>query len=96
MKILRIRRGFTTNSSASTEWVPPPNTAGPNPISSQTTPGSQGAGNAATNSQLASNGLTIGGIALAIVSIFLAERLIRHIVRKRKRSAADKQGNADE
>lgn len=24
MKILRIRRGFTTNSSASSEWVPPP------------------------------------------------------------------------
>jgi len=24
MKILRVRRGFTTNSSASSEWVPPP------------------------------------------------------------------------
>lgn len=23
MKILRVRRGFTTNSSASSEWVPP-------------------------------------------------------------------------
>lgn len=24
MKILRIRRGYTTNSSAYTEWLPPP------------------------------------------------------------------------
>ena len=28
MKILRIRRGFTTNSSASSEWVPPQWTPG--------------------------------------------------------------------
>jgi hypothetical protein len=28
MKILRIRRGFTTNSSAFTEWVPPPGSSG--------------------------------------------------------------------
>jgi hypothetical protein len=99
MKILRIRRGFTTNSSASTEWVPPPNAAGPNPLSgqaSQTTPSSQGAGHAAGNGQLATNGLTIGGIVLAIVSIFLAERVIRLVVRKRKRSATDEQGDADE
>lgn len=29
MKILRVRRGFTTNSSSYTEWLPPPNGSTP-------------------------------------------------------------------
>lgn len=51
MKILRIRRGYTTNSSAYTEWLPPPpgSTQGQQPAAAP--PGTTAAPPAAANLQ---------------------------------------------
>jgi hypothetical protein len=51
MKILKVRRGFTTNSSASSEWVPPEDMN----AQANTGPGNNGPENSGGNS-VSSNG----------------------------------------
>jgi hypothetical protein len=103
MRILRRHLGFTTNSSASSEWTggpvgqtTPPGSkplAAPDPAAPPATAPTQTAayGGAAEApgrpSPLWDNVLVLGGILLAILGIFAIERLVRRRLRRRK--AAD-------
>jgi hypothetical protein len=98
MKILRVRRGYTTNSSAYTEWLPPPPQGGnagqtvtppaqtPSPRAAgpaATVPGQTGQGVAAqAPSHLAGNSLLVAGLLAALVGVFVAERILRRLRRR--------------
>lgn len=99
MKILRVRRGFTTNSSSYTEWLPPPsgqgqgNSATPPPAGGSPVPAVQGGSGAApaqqSGSHLAGNTVTVLGILAALAAVFFGERLMRRLRRKREQSETD-------
>lgn len=97
MKILRVRRGFTTNSSGSAEWIPPdseqiepPGSSGTNDgaATQQTAPGGLTVTNGAPsrqtapNSKYASNGAIIGGIFGLLISLFFLEKWFRKLWKK--------------
>jgi len=118
MKILCCFKGFTTNSSAASEWIPPDfpvqnspgnkkesnseSTASDN-TQSGTSSGDNTQSNSATQenaktstetnsaprnetpSQTQENILVIAGFIMAILGIFLAERLIRKAIRTAKK-----------
>jgi hypothetical protein len=118
MKILRVRRGFTTNSSAYTEWLPPPGgasanggqgaagttaSAGADPAMSPpagATPGIVVPAPTTSPAQVfqppshaGGNAMAIVGIAGALATVFVAERVIRQALRRRRK---DDEGSDDE
>lgn len=101
MKILKIRRGFTTNSSASSEWIPSPN-GSPSGTPSNTLPNSAPGTtftpvtkivlpmNAQPGGSSTISNLTKGGGLIALVAvIFLADRTVRTLLRRRKAKRGD-------
>ncbi len=85
MRILRVRRGFTTNSSASSEWIPPEaNPPRPSlneslhvtkvvlPVGATPPPQAVNWGDAAK----------VGGLISIVAAFFVAERAARSIVRR--------------
>ena len=91
MKIIRIRSGFTTNSSSASEWVPPEG-VGPNGEDLSAEPDSQvlqsgtetpapAPGILNTNNPVISLGL----IGLAILLLFLIEEAVRRVLKKLKK-----------
>ena len=91
MKIRRIRRGFTTNSSSAGEWVPGQPTPTPTPRSKggdhnlgksfvlkpSTTPQSGSSETPATPwSHVGMSSALLGGLALVVGGIILAEKLL--------------------
>ena len=81
MRIVRVRRGFTTNSSAYTEWLPPPPAGG----AAQGTTTAQPAPQApAPASPAAGNTVAVAGIVGALVAVFVAERVYRRLRRDRR------------
>ena len=84
MKILRIRRGFTTNFSASTEWIPPPPGSTVPGSTLQGSTGQSPTPGTPANNQLANNGLIVGGLLAAVVSAVVIERFVRNIRRTRR------------
>jgi hypothetical protein len=101
MKILRIRRGFTTNSSSAAEFLPdggripdasttPPPTAtprssGPTTIMSSVAPW----GNEAAPSDPPSNTTTLGMVFAAVAGAFVAGSVVRMVLRRRNRKIDD-------
>lgn len=85
MKILRVRRGFTTNSSSASEWVPPPPPASMPPIG-QTVSGIPVQEPAPPPT--ASNAQKVGGLAALVALAFAAERIYRKFRRKPSRGAS--------
>lgn len=94
MKILRVRRGFTTNSSASSEWLPPTSTStasSSNPSTVVTTTTSvnntprstpwdaTGQEQAAREANL----LRLGGLIAFVAVAFVVERAMRLFIKKR-------------
>lgn len=80
MKIIREHRGFTTNSSSSSEFIGPPPAEGEGlhaEVFSEPPP-----------SPLVDNLTMIGGFVLALIGIFALERLIRRWI-KRVRSTGE-------
>lgn len=104
MKILRVRRGFTTNSSASSEWLPPEDEAAvseggvpgpvlPVPINIGFTPYSKVLLplQPATPWANLSKG---GGLVALVACVFIADRVWRRVRSRRLR--ADKKVSDDE
>jgi hypothetical protein len=69
LKILRIRRGFTTNSSASSEWIPT-QSAGP--------------GGAETPVSFRENALKVGGLFGLVVFLIAIRQVGKRLWRRRK------------
>jgi hypothetical protein len=89
MKILRIRRGFTTNSSGANEYLP--SDAGTEDAGPSTTAGtgestsSQGARSAPMG-----NAMIIGLMTAGVLLLFAAERLVRFFwTKKREKAESD-------
>jgi hypothetical protein len=91
MKILRIRRGFTTNSSASSEWIPGQT---PSPISKPTNDIPMGTTRvvkpmSASDMQGGSHwtdSARLGGLVGVVALAFIAERVTRLIRKKKNKS----------
>ena len=66
MRVLRLRRGFTTNSSGTNEWIPS---------------GSEQSRQAG-QSPLLANTVMLGIIAVAIMLLFFIERFVRRRIRR--------------
>jgi hypothetical protein len=88
MKILRIRRGFTTNSSGANEYIP--SDAGPDAgeaagesgqLASTSEPGS--------TSAPMGNAFVIGLMTAGVVMLFVAERVVQYFWGKRRKSPTD-------
>lgn len=97
MNILRRFKGFTTNSSSAAEWTPPsdllnkdaatdgktaenaPANVANSAMTEKRTESAPG-----TASRLSENVTIIAGFALAVVGVFVVERLIRRLLRNRR------------
>ena len=83
MRILRIRRGFTTNSSASSEWLP----GAPTPDPGQGLAGSGTGPTVSTTSgsyprtqaNASGDAIKVGGLIAIVALVFTAHRLGRAI-----------------
>ena len=84
MRILRIRRGFTTNSSASSEWLP----GAPTPDPSQGLAGNGGTGPTISTtsgsyprpqSNASGDAVKVGGLIAIVALVFTAHRVGRAI-----------------
>lgn len=94
MKILRVRRGFTTNSSGANEFLPDGGTYDggtppPRPAPSAYTPPQvlttvQPWGDAPAASAPAGNGATLGAAALLVAGAFLVIPAVRLLRKRRK------------
>lgn len=98
MKILRKRRGFTTNSSSTADWVQPdwikpvapPSDYPYSSTNSTTNTAAAPVTNVVISAPrpephskiLSGNLVTIGGIVCTITGIFIIERLVRRFMRK--------------
>ena len=116
MKIIRVRRGYTTNSSAYTEWLPPPQNGGagqaaqggsgaatagsappaqvarppaPSPGAATAVPPPGAPAATAPSSPAAGNSLVFAGLAAALAGVFVTERVIRRLRRRRKDEGGD-------
>jgi len=95
MRILRIRRGFTSNSSGANEFLPDGgvrprviNDAGPPVPAAPATPvlnSVQPWGDAPSASAPSSNATTVGVVSVVVAGAFLVIPAIRLIQRKRKK-----------
>jgi hypothetical protein len=96
MKILRVRRGYTTNSSSTNEWFPnASSTSAPSPGSSPPPVGKTitimpttvvPAKTAPTARDTSSNYLKVGGLIGIVALIFLIERLVRFFLKKKSKA----------
>ena len=97
MTILRRFKGFTTNSSSAAEWTPPPDLLNGDAATGEKTAedAPANAANSAvtekraetapgTASRLTENVTILAGFALAVVGVFVLERLIRRLIRNRR------------
>lgn len=94
MKILRIRRGFTTNSSGANEFLPdggvrPRTISDAGPVPAPPAPpvltSVQPWGDAPSASARPSNAETLGVVSVVVAGAFLVIPAIRLIQRKRKK-----------
>jgi hypothetical protein len=74
MRILRVRHGFTTNSSSASDWIE-------SEEQDQATP--------AQHAPKSSNAATLGLVGLAVVLLFVGERLGRLLWRRLRRGKRD-------
>lgn len=90
MKIIRKRRGFTTNSSSAADWVVPVPTAADfatNAYLSATTSNQVTTTAAPAQNQVLKNNVgSIAGVLCAVAGLFVVERLVRGFM-KRKRGS---------
>lgn len=90
MKIIRKRRGFTTNSSSAADWVEPivpivVNSNGVTTAAMTNQATTNHVSSVPTQNQIMKNNVgSIAGVLCAVVGVFAFERLIRAIL-KRKR-----------
>lgn len=79
MKILRVRRGFTTNSSGTNEYLPSPVPGGEANLRTYVEQAAQqrDAGGAETSRLEASR--PVGLLGLAVLALFVVDRLVRRI-----------------
>jgi hypothetical protein len=107
MKILRVRRGFTTNSSASSEWIPPPGAApGAAPGATSGSPTlPSGAANFTPQAKVVlpmssgqtspatswSDSMKVGGLVGIVALAFVIEKVIRKF-RARKTEQSESDG----
>ena len=100
MRILRIRRGFTTNSSGANEYLPEAGkSATPAPSASARDAGAADAratgeltsvdpwGPAAPQSEPPSNSSAMGVIFVVVLGAFVAGPIVRMIVRRKKKES---------
>ena len=86
MRILRIRRGFTTNSSGANEYLPQPGTCADAGDSADATC-TAGTGQALPPLQPTwepSNGLVLALVGAGLVLVFAADRVVRGVLRRRE------------
>lgn len=76
MKILRVRRGFTTNSSASSEWIP----------SQPSTPGGESLRTTLSRSDEA---YKVGGLIAVVALAFIVQKLLALFWRRDRSSGED-------
>lgn len=97
MRILRIRRGFTTNSSSAAEFLPDggripdasttprpsatPRSSGPASVMSTVAPW----GNESAASEPMSNTTTLGMVFAAVAGAFVAGSVVRMVLKRRSR-----------
>ena len=92
MKILRIRRGFTTNSSGANEFLP---TGGVRPTVSPAAPGPavlttvQPWGDAPSMNAPPNNATTIGVVSVVVAGAFLVIPAIRLLRKKKEKEPHD-------
>jgi hypothetical protein len=83
MKILRVRRGFTTNSSASSEWIPQKGDEGlagsATTSPSETPPGG--------HRDTTADGLRLGGLVAVVAMAFASRRLLRRFTKRGNKNA---------
>jgi hypothetical protein len=91
MKILRVRRGFTTNSSASSEWIPgqstpPPGIEGGGPSGASQPSSSTTAGSGGTRPSVGSSADTakVGGLIALVALAFTVQRVARSVWKRKK------------
>ncbi len=94
MKILRVRRGFTTNSSSASDWSSPPkgaNSATPLPVGAtvelapaQPSPHAQASASASGESGLGTVGLL--GLGGAVFAVILGDRVVRFLIGRSRRN----------
>ena len=91
MKVLSVRRGFTTNSSASSEWLPPQPGATPSETSSATHPESVPVlPIPAPPKSPWLDGARLGGLIGMIALVFSIDRIFRS---RRKKNLSDRGGD---
>lgn len=95
MKILRVRHGFTTNSSGANEYLPDgglrvtPDAGAPpaRPVLSSVEPWGYAA---PVSEPPRSNAMTMGVVFLVVVGAFLAGPLLRVVIRRKKKQAGSR------
>ena len=81
MKVLRIRRGFTTNSSGSNEFLPAAGGADAQP---QALVGQPAAPPATAPPGDPNNGLVLALVGAALALVFAGDRAVRALLRRRR------------
>jgi hypothetical protein len=75
VRILRIRRGFTTNSSGANEWLTPPKKAAGKNVSPSGTPLSTESQTPASESRTTKNVTIMGSLVAGVVFVFFLGKL---------------------
>ena len=100
MRILRVRRGFTTNSSAANEFLPDAGTLPADAGAAATTPisapvlASVHVTGEAPASGAPSSGAALGAAALLVTGAFLVIPAVR-LLRKRREKKAEEEGSGE-
>ena len=89
MKILRVRRGFTTNSSASSEWIPAqPGKVGIEGAPSATTPLNALTSSTPSSTQPSANSgadaAKMGGLIALVAIAFTVQKVVRSLLHRKK------------
>jgi hypothetical protein len=102
VKILRVRRGFTTNSSGANEYLPD---AGRDARSDSATPRADAApaalttvepwGTAAPQAEPMSNSSAVGTIFAVVLGAFVAGPIVRMVLRRRRATRAPDDAGGD-